>query len=147
MTLSLSDTTEKLRAMFMAVQANKRTGKLDSKPISGIVNLTPTVLFHLHGMAELERDEAAEAASAWQPIETAPKSDEDSENKPLIVLQDGRRFVAEWDPCAGHWQGVVALDGIERNAYWQEWPGRLYGVTHWMPLPEPPSFVPETVAE
>jgi hypothetical protein len=74
--------------------------------------------------------------SEWQPIETAERPGEDT--VPLIVLQSGRRFIAEWDGAAGHWQGIFAIDGVERDAFFQEWPGRLYGATHWATLPEPP---------
>lgn len=69
----------------------------------------------------------------WMPINTADRPDEGAE--PVLLLQDGRRFVGEWDGCAGQWQGLYALDGIERDRYSQEWPGRLYGVTHWQALP------------
>lgn len=78
----------------------------------------------------------------WQPIETAPMSDEEDENQPLLMLQDGRRFLAQWDPCAGHWQGLDALDGVERERYYQEWPGRLYSPTHWAKLPPPNPHTP-----
>lgn len=69
----------------------------------------------------------------WQPIESAPRTDDDDQPQ-VLVLQDGRRFVAEWDPSAGQWQGVEALDGVERERYYQEWPGRLYSPTHWAPF-------------
>ena len=69
----------------------------------------------------------------WQPIATAARTDD--ENQPMVMLrQDGRRFIGEWDPSAGHWQGLIALDGVERERYFQEFPGRLYGVTDWAPL-------------
>ena len=74
----------------------------------------------------------------WRLIDSAPRSDDPSQNKPILVLQDGRRFIAEWDPDAGHWSGIYALDGIETEKYFQEWPGRLYGVTHWAGIPEVP---------
>lgn len=55
----------------------------------------------------------------WQPIATAPK------DRPILA----------WDPYEGevaivYWDGKVWL-----------WPGGEYRVkvTHWMPLPEPPS--------
>lgn len=69
----------------------------------------------------------------WQPIATAVRTDD--ENQAMIMLrQDGRRFIGEWDAAAGHWQGLIALDGVERERYFQEFPGRLYGVTEWAPL-------------
>ena len=70
----------------------------------------------------------------WRPIETAPRVD----GVPLLLLQSGRRFLGEYDDSAGQWQGIHAFDGIETEKYLQEWPGRLYGVTHWQPLPQPP---------
>lgn len=74
--------------------------------------------------------------SEWQPIETAERLDEDTE--PVIILdRQGRRFIAEWDGSAGHWQGLYAIDGVERVNFHQEWPGRIYGVVAWQPLPDP----------
>lgn len=72
--------------------------------------------------------------SEWRDIVTAPR-----DGTEVIVIQDGRRFVAQYDDAAGHWQGIHCIDGIERVAYFQEWPGRLYAVTKWLPfsaLPE-----------
>jgi len=74
------------------------------------------------------------AVGGWHDISTAPKPDDDA---PEILLLDGegRRFVAEWDGAAGHWQGVHAFDGVERVSYFQEWPGRIYNAVAWQPLP------------
>lgn len=71
--------------------------------------------------------------SEWQPIETADRPDEGAQS--VLLLQEGRRFVGEWDGAAGQWQAHYALDGVERDRYFQEMPGRLYGVTHWQPVP------------
>jgi len=74
--------------------------------------------------------------SEWQDISTAERPDEDTE--PVIVLdRQGRRFIAEWDGCAGHWQGIYAVDGVERENFYQEFPGRLHGVVAWHPIPKP----------
>jgi hypothetical protein len=51
-----------------------------------------------------------------------------------IVVQDGRRFIATYDDSSGHFFGHTALDGIETEKYYQEFPGRMYGVTHFAPL-------------
>jgi len=77
------------------------------------------------------------ALAGWQPIETAPCTD-DERQPHILVYQAGRRFIAQWDPCAGQFQGVTALDGLEREQFYQEWPGRLYAASHWMPIPEAP---------
>ena len=74
---------------------------------------------------------------AWKPIETAPRTDE-NDPEPVMILQSGRRFLAQWDASAGYFQGMHAFDGVEREEYFQEWPGRLFSPTHWMELPEPP---------
>jgi len=79
------------------------------------------------------------AEPKWRLVKDAPKSDNTEDNKPILVLQDGRRYIAEWDPASGHWSGIHAVDGIETEKYHMEWPGRLYGVTHWSDLP----IVPE----
>jgi hypothetical protein len=90
-----------------------------------------------------ERDFALEQAARlrsiaerieWRPIEELQKTD----GMIALVLQCGRRFVAEWCEGSGHWHGMEALDGIEKEKFTQEWPGRLYGVTHYWPLPQPP---------
>ena len=51
-----------------------------------------------------------------------------------IVVQDGRRFVATYDDSSGYFFGHTALDGIETEKYYQEFPGKMYGVTHFSPL-------------
>lgn len=67
----------------------------------------------------------------WHPNETAPRTDEEDQPA-VLILRDGRRYVAYWDPEAGYFQGDHAIDGeLPGN----EMPGRLYGATHWSPLP------------
>lgn len=69
----------------------------------------------------------------WRDVATADRPDENPDT--VLVLQDGRRFLAQWDGAAGHWYGLYAIDSVERINYFQEWPGRLYNVTAWAPLP------------
>lgn len=64
---------------------------------------------------------------AMDPIETAPKV----EDSPLLIIQSGRRFIAEWDDGSGYFFAIVALDGIETEKYHQEFPGRLYFPEFW----------------
>jgi len=56
--------------------------------------------------------------SDWQPIETAPK-----DGTPVLMIEDGRQFVAQWSTCCGWCNGE---DGILMPDYW-------------MPLPNPPT--------
>jgi len=62
----------------------------------------------------------------WKPIETVPKA-----SSPILIMQDYRRFVAEWDEDSGYFFAVEALDGVEREKYWMEFPGRLYNPQFW----------------
>jgi hypothetical protein len=67
--------------------------------------------------------EALEKASKWQPIETAPK------DKYILVADFGEYpdapdiYVAEW---------------FDFGKYWSTSHGRVHGVSHWQPLPQPP---------
>lgn len=70
----------------------------------------------------------------WFPISYYTKLTDDPE--PILVLQGGRRFVAEWDDDSGHFFALYAIDGVEREKYYQEYPGRLYNVTHFTYLPK-----------
>lgn len=63
----------------------------------------------------------------WNTIETVPKI----KGKPLLIIQSGRRFVAEWDDDSGYFSTNEALDGIETEKYYQEFPGRLYSPEFW----------------
>lgn len=58
--------------------------------------------------------------SAWQPIESAPKDGSEI----LTFRQAKLMAVAIWFPDLRRW---CVSDG-----------GDIVGVTHWMPLPEPP---------
>ena len=76
----------------------------------------------------------------WQPIETAPKG-----NGAILVAGDGIVWMAEWYSDRG--RTLVADD---RKPYWEEYDNsswmlvdgypEWFEVTHWMPLPEPPSI-------
>jgi hypothetical protein len=82
--------------------------------------------------------ERRQAMADWKTMDTAARSDD--ERQPFVlILQAGRRFVAQWDSSAGHFQGVVALDGVERELFYQEWPGRLHSPDAWTDLPAPPA--------
>ena len=70
----------------------------------------------------------------WKPIDTAERPDEDADAV-MVLDGQGRRFLAEWDGAAGQWQGLYALDGVERKEFFQEWPGRIYNVLAWSPIP------------
>lgn len=67
----------------------------------------------------------------WQPIETAPKDG----TLVLICERGGRRQVAKW--CEGDWGAPpcwwVQLTGRGPESY------PTLDVTHWMPLPPPPT--------
>ncbi len=78
--------------------------------------------------------EALNARSPWQPIETAPK--------------DGRTLLLCWtgDPAADKKAPPTAICGqISVLSDGEYWDGSGYRpiawVTHWMPLPEPPSAI------
>ncbi len=73
-------------------------------------------------------------ANGWQPLETAPRTDDDDQPC-VLILRNGRRYLAEWDPASGYFFGTVAIDGREPG---NEHPGRLYGATHWHPIPPAP---------
>lgn len=67
--------------------------------------------------------------SEWQPIETAPKDG----TEVLTYREAGLMAVAVWVKYYPIWRGGdesgwVVSDGAD-----------LVGVTHWMPLPNPPS--------
>lgn len=70
-------------------------------------------------------------AVKWEPIQSAPRSDE-GPHDPVLILDNGRRYIAEWDQDAGYFQGLYALDGLDEGS---EWPRRMYGATAWAALP------------
>ena len=59
----------------------------------------------------------------WQPIETAPK------DAFILVVADGAQVVAYYD---------IGMEGYRARMLPSEY-GRLQYITHWMPLPPPPS--------
>ena len=66
-------------------------------------------------------------SSKWQPIETAPKDGS------LILITDGHCSYAAWYEGQCQYEWAIADDNGDDNAI-----GEMY-VTHWMPLPEPPT--------
>ena len=66
----------------------------------------------------------------WQPIETAPKDTPilATDGKVVVVLSRGE--------CAGDdWPDAVGFGGYEWDWDFSGW----HSLTHWMPLPKPPS--------
>ena len=61
-----------------------------------------------------------EMKNTWQPIESAPKDDEEV----LLYFANGDMEIADWREDAQMWDG---LSGWIRAT-----------PTHWMPLPDPP---------
>lgn len=73
----------------------------------------------------MKTPESSESASAWQPIETAPRN-----GTKILLWCAGNPsgewpFMATWDPYHGFW--VIHVDGQS-----------LHEPTHWTPLPDPP---------
>jgi len=60
----------------------------------------------------------------WQPIETAPKWG-------VVLLLDDERHV-----FSGYWGEFDNAGGVYEAWTHKSFP--CFGVTHWMPLPEPP---------
>lgn len=60
--------------------------------------------------------------SEWQPIKTAPK-----DNRSILTWDGADMVVCFWCRCSEQWAPV--------NNQCSSWEG----VTHWMPLPEPPA--------
>lgn len=67
----------------------------------------------------------------WRDIADAPRE----HGVPRLVLQRGKRYIAEWDDCSGYFFALIALDGVDEN---MEFPGRLYGAEKWCDFPPPP---------
>lgn len=93
-----------------------------------------------HDLAgDLARIDAALAAqpapSPWGPIETAPKTQDESRFGPLIVLTSthGHRAIGYWGERGGRW-GWVNPNDHQIMDYWNAF-------THWMPLPPAPKEV------
>jgi len=67
----------------------------------------------------------------WQPIETAPRDGND-----ILVLRDGRCFVAGW----------VKNSIIHKRDVWMISGGFAIEPSFWMPIPEnPPELNPKTI--
>lgn len=82
--------------------------------------------------AEIKR---LRAATQWGPIETAPKTQDESRFGPLIVLTSthGHRAIGYWGERGGRW-GWVNPNDHQIMDYWNAF-------THWMPLPPAPKEV------
>lgn len=84
------------------------------------------------------------SGSQWQPIETAPPRFPDEEGEPILV------WVANAGPRKnGKWLGAVAFGCVyasRTNPGYRHAQAHGYGgnneweITHWMPLPAPPSL-------
>lgn len=76
--------------------------------------------------------------SEWQRVDSGvrPASWAEHPEPVLVVERDGRRYIGRWDADSGYFFGEMIMDG---NPPAHEWPRRLYGATHWQPLPAPPS--------
>jgi len=73
--------------------------------------------------------------SEWQPIETAPKDDD-----VLVLIRYSNGYsidIANWQeyyPKGFYWASARCVDGLHIRG----------NVTHWMPLPEPPTLTTTT---
>lgn len=68
--------------------------------------------------------------SVWRPIESAPRDR-------TILVWNGDVCVAAWCDCGKVWMATV--EGLPAHGpVSYDDPIHLDGVTHWMPLPEPP---------
>lgn len=75
---------------------------------------------------------APPAPSSWRPIETAPKTRDDTLFGPLVVLasESGHRAIGYWGERCGR-EGWVNPHDHQIMDYWNAF-------THWQPLDEPP---------
>ena len=64
---------------------------------------------------------AAAEAEAWRPIEEAPRGG----TRVLVLMRDGHAVTASWDDDYHGWISSIG--------------GPLQYVTHWSPLPAPPT--------
>jgi hypothetical protein len=80
--------------------------------------------------------------SEWQPIETAPKDGTPLDLWVVDIFTDGRpqdegrHADAVWRDDAWRYLDPIACDYVSVE---EEWADGKTVVTHWMPLPEPPS--------
>lgn len=76
-------------------------------------------------------------APEWQPIETAPKDGSS------IWLWNGREMIVGWWETARPFPGSSHFNdwcsGHETAGIYDAGFTRVYGPTHWMPLPTPPA--------
>lgn len=79
----------------------------------------------------------------WQPIETAPKN-----VKVLVYRPDQAYFVAYFQDDATDPYFSEGDEESDFNGAWVTYDGKMDyrirygGLTHWMPLPEPPKETP-----
>lgn len=74
-------------------------------------------------------------ATDWQPIETAPK-DEDEWEHPRVLLTDGEKVAAGHWKHGAYWTNEAEIEWLgDDGAFHEEW-----RPTHWIPLPEPPAL-------
>lgn len=73
---------------------------------------------------------AKDALRGWQPIGTAPK-----DGSPVLTYDGDMMVVAVWCGCKGEW----FLSECEGGRPHAESPIEWVGITHWHPLPEPPT--------
>lgn len=69
----------------------------------------------------------------WQPIETAPK------DSPILSWDGSSYGCVVWYSCRRKWRLIEERDN-RPCAESDEWEG----ITHWMPLPDPPADTGET---
>lgn len=74
----------------------------------------------------------------WQPIETAPKEGWILLYAPPEQYErfEGQVYVATWLPLSYNWKPQWAYGAKEGEHGFRS---GVYGATHWMPLPEPPT--------
>jgi hypothetical protein len=80
---------------------------------------------------------AAQAASAWMPIETAPQVD----GEPVLLLVNGEVSPGCWVevPFVEHRDGDgTYIDQTDAAAFWMSYKNGECEPTHWMPLPAAP---------
>lgn len=77
--------------------------------------------------------------SEWKPIESAPKNE-------TVLIYNGRRIIAAWFQDDATDETLDEAEESDLNGYWCIDDGKLGpfavrggGITHWMPLPEPPN--------